>query len=313
MVSNDIVLIIEDSPAIGMLLTEFMKKLGYSDVKTAETGETGITVFKELVENQTPPLVFLDYNLPDSTAKSIMSQILTIKPDTKVIIETANSKDEDIIKEVIGLGAYHYIQKPIHFNDIKEIISILEEDTIFDNDSTSKSSEVIDDGYKLVDRYFNTYKRVSIARLLEQSQLSKTNLSTYVEKLESSKNISKMDIIRELSCNSCGSLRLAQIFQCPSCKNSNFEQTKLIEHFDCGNFSEESTYDDDNKCPKCNKQIKALGVDYRVLNNRYRCKNCNDVFQEVHTEFLCLKCSNSFMLDDGDWKESLEYKLIQTY
>ena len=40
-----------------------------------------------------------------------MSQLLTIKPDTKIIIETANSKDEDVIKEVIGLGAYHYHTK----------------------------------------------------------------------------------------------------------------------------------------------------------------------------------------------------------
>jgi len=307
MVSKDVVLIIEDSVAIGILLKEFLTKLSYSDIKITETGETGVSTFRELVENKTPPLVFLDYNLPDSNAKSIMSQILTIKPDTKVIIETANSKDEDIIKEVIGLGAYHYIQKPIHFNDIKEIIEILEEDTTSDTDS-----ENIDDGYKLVDRYFNTYKRVSIARLLEQSQLSENNLSKYIQELESKKNISQLDSIRELGCNSCESLRLAQIFQCPSCKNPNFEQTKLIEHFDCGNFSEESTYDD-NKCPKCNKQIKALGVDYRVLNNRYRCKNCDDIFQDVHTEFLCLKCNNSFILDDGNWKESLEYKLIQNY
>ena len=309
--TKDVVLIIEDSPAIGMLLTEFMKKLGYSDVKIAETGETGVTAFRELVETKTPPLVFLDYNLPDSTAKSVMSQILTIKPDTKIIIETANSKDEDIIKEVIGLGAYHYIQKPIHFNDIKEIISILQEDTV--SDDTSTDSDDSDDGYKLIDRYFNTYKRVSTARLLEQSQLSENTLSEYLKKLESQKNISSIDVVKELTCNSCQSLRLAQIFQCPSCKNSNFEQTKLIEHFDCGNFSEESTYNDDNKCPKCNKQIKALGVDYRILNNRYKCKNCEDIFQEVRTEFLCLKCSNSFMLDDGNWKESMEYKLIQTY
>ena len=110
-----VVLIIEDSAAIGLLLTEFIKKLGYSDVRITETGESGVLLFKGLVENQTPPLVFLDYNLPDSTAKSIMSQLLTIKPDTKIIIETANSKDEDIIKEVIGLGAYHYIQKTNSF------------------------------------------------------------------------------------------------------------------------------------------------------------------------------------------------------
>ena len=54
-----------------------------------------------------------------------MSQILTIKPDTKIIIETASSKDEEIIKEIIAMCAYDYIQKPIHFDEIKKIIEIL--------------------------------------------------------------------------------------------------------------------------------------------------------------------------------------------
>ncbi len=69
MVSKDVVLIIEDSIAIGILLKEFLTKLSYSDIKITETGETGITTFRELVENNTFPLVFLDYNLPDSNCK----------------------------------------------------------------------------------------------------------------------------------------------------------------------------------------------------------------------------------------------------
>ena len=53
MSSKPVVLIIEDSPAIGLLLTEFMKKLGYSDVRITETGESGVLLFKGLIENQT--------------------------------------------------------------------------------------------------------------------------------------------------------------------------------------------------------------------------------------------------------------------
>ena len=312
MSSKSTVLIIEDSTAVGILLTEFMKKLGYDDVKTTTTGQSGVSLFRDLVKNKIYPLIFLDFNLPDTTAKSIMSQILTIKPDTKIILETASSKDEDDIKEVIGLGAYHYIQKPLHFNEIKKIITILEDEESILGDSSSQKSQRKDDCYKLIDRYFNTYKRVSISRLIEQSQLSEDDVSVYIKTLESSGNIVALDNIRELGCNSCGSMRLAQIFQCPSCKNSKFEQTRLIEHFDCGNFSEESTYTDD-KCPKCKKQIKALGVDYRILSNRYVCKNCGEIFQDVYTEFLCLKCNNVFKLDDGRWKESMEYKLIREY
>jgi len=126
--SKDAVLIIEDSPAVGMLLAEFMRKLGYTDIKTAETGHEGISLFKQFVAKDITPLIFLDYNLPDSTANSIMSQILPIKPFTKIIIETANGKEEDSIKEVIGLGAYHYLQKPIHFHDVEKIVTILEEE-----------------------------------------------------------------------------------------------------------------------------------------------------------------------------------------
>ena len=128
MTSKNSVLIIEDSPAVGMLLAEFMRKLGYEDIKIAETGHAGVALFKQFVQEDITPLIFLDYNLPDSTANSIMSQILPIKPFTKIIIETANGKEEETIKEVIGLGAYHYLQKPLHFNDVEKIITILEDE-----------------------------------------------------------------------------------------------------------------------------------------------------------------------------------------
>ena len=129
--SKEPILIIEDSPAVGMLLTEFLKKLGYDDIQTSTTGESGVSLFKEIIENKSVPLIFLDFNLPDTTAFSVMSQILTFKPYTKIIIETANSKDDDKIKEVIGLGAYHYIQKPLRFHEIEEVIDILKEEKSF--------------------------------------------------------------------------------------------------------------------------------------------------------------------------------------
>jgi len=83
------VLIIEDSKAIGLLLTEFLEKLNYHDIHKAENGSTGIAIFLELVnKNNETPIVFLDYNLPDMNAFSVFSQILKVRPDVKVIIET---------------------------------------------------------------------------------------------------------------------------------------------------------------------------------------------------------------------------------
>lgn len=45
MVSKDVVLIIEDSVAIGILLKEFLTKLSYSDIKITETGESGVICY----------------------------------------------------------------------------------------------------------------------------------------------------------------------------------------------------------------------------------------------------------------------------
>lgn len=34
------------------------EKIGYDDIKTTETGEYRVSLFKELVDNKTSPLVF---------------------------------------------------------------------------------------------------------------------------------------------------------------------------------------------------------------------------------------------------------------
>ena len=223
-------------------------------------------------------------------------------------MKSPTSKDEDSIKEVIGLGAYHYIQKPLHFNEIKKIITMLEEEQSILTDSSSQKLNNETEGHKVIDRFLNNYKRASISRLSEHWKLSTDDVLTYLKTIESAGKVVALNSIREISCNSCGSLTLAQIFQCPSCENSKFEQTRLIEHFDCGNVSEESKYVDE-KCPKCKKGIKALGVDYKILPNHYLCNKCEALFPELTTIYQCLKCDHKFNLADGKWKESPLYKL----
>jgi len=62
-------------------------------------------------------------------------------------------------------------------------------------------------------------------------------------------------------------------------------------------------------CPSCHKKIKALGVDYRVLQNHYICNDCKEFFPEISIEYLCLKCQNRFKLEDARWSSSINYKV----
>ncbi len=309
------VLIIEDSPAIGLLLSEFMKKLGYDDVHITETGKEGVTVFNTIVETKSVPLIFLDYNLPDTTANSVMSQILTIKPYTKIIIETANSKDDEKIREVIGLGAYDYVQKPLRFNEIKRIISVLEEEESFFTKETEQvqllkeaEQKAEDKAREYVDFILKTTNQISLNKITSILGFSDEFILNYLQKLEEEGKIIQLDDNKEVACNQCDSVRTSQIFYCPNCKSSDFKLGKLIEHYNCGNISEESTYQND-ECPSCKKKIKALGVDYKVLQNQYICNNCQEFFPEISTDYICLKCENRFKLDDARWRTSTNYKV----
>lgn len=312
--SKESVLIIEDSPAVGMLLAEFMRKLGYTDIKTAETGHAGISLFKQFVEKDITPLIFLDYNLPDSTANSVMSQILPIKPFTKIIIETANGKEEASIKEVIGLGAYHYLQKPIHFSDVEKIITILEEEESY-LEKKSRSSDTTDEDIdepkiiEHIDFILQTNNQISLNKIIQILGFSNDFIESYIKKLEKEGKIIPLDTKKEVACNQCDSIRTSQVFFCPNCKSSDFKLGKLIEHYDCGNITEENTYQNDI-CPNCDKEIKALGVDYRVMQNHYICNSCKEFFPEISIKYICLKCENKFKLEEARWKSSVNYKVV---
>lgn len=70
-----------------------------------------------IIMEQQPPVVTLDLGLPpDSTnateGLATLEQILTLVPDTKVIVVTGNDDHENALKS-INLGAYDFYQKPV--------------------------------------------------------------------------------------------------------------------------------------------------------------------------------------------------------
>ena len=313
MSSKDDVLIIEDSPAIGMLLKNYLEKLGYTQIYTCTNGFTAIETFKELVTLKKHPIVLLDYMLPDMDARSILTQMLEVQPNARVVLETATEKDDEGIKDLIRLGIYQYLEKPIRFENLKSIFETIEKEQSF-FEKESKQVEILnqEDQTKIHDQInviINSSKQISLSLIAQLIGFSNESVSFYLKELEDKGKIIRIDDKKEIACNQCDSVKITQTFYCPSCKSSNFRLGKLIEHYDCGNISEENTYGND-MCPSCNKVIKALGVDYRVMQNHYICNNCKGFFSEISTDYLCLKCENKFKFDECRWKTSPNYKAI---
>ena len=310
---KDDVLIIEDSPATLILLKDFLNNLGYTKTHSCDHGKLAIDTFKQLIEAKKNPIVLLDYVLPDMDAHSIMTQLLEIKPDVKVILETATEKSDIGVTELIRQGLYQYIAKPIRFENLKKIIETLEKEKQFferEEQMLDVLKEAEEKVYQHIDFLFKSHKLISLAMLEQYAGAKGDPVYNYLNKLESEGKIVKLEDKKEIACNQCDSVKVIQTFFCPACQKNDFKLTKLIEHFDCGNFSPESDYEN-NICPKCKKEIKALGVDYRIMQNRYVCNNCREIFQELSSRFFCLKCENRFTLGEASWKTSPFYKALK--
>lgn len=299
------ILIIEDSVAVASLIQDFLKKLDYQEIHISDKGKNGIQVFGDLVKSNKMPIVILDYSLPDMNADEIMSEIFKIRPNTRIIIESANEKTDESIKGVLRSGAYEYLEKPIRFENLKNTMRVLEdEDKIIANKSPESQTSQTQ-----INSLLNSSVRISLARISEYCNISKEEATERLKKLESDKKIIKLDDIKEISCNLCNSLKIGQTFHCPSCGSSNFKQGTLIEHYKCGNFSSDDSYTN-NICPKCRKEIKVLGVDYKLLKNYYVCNGCGNKFPDPTQEYLCLKCNNNFKLDQVKWIVSEGFRAV---
>ena len=155
------ILIIEDSLAVATLIQDFLKKLSYDDIEICTSGRTGIQVFEDLVNSNKMPVIILDYSLPDMNANDIMSELFAIRPNAKIIIESANEKTDDSIKDVLRHGAYQYLEKPIRFENIKNTMEILEEeDKILENEPENN---------KEIDSFLKSSTWISLARISEYS------------------------------------------------------------------------------------------------------------------------------------------------
>ncbi len=109
-------LIIEDEKITRISLTNTLIKEGY-EVYSAADGEEGLTIFK----SQLPSIVITDLRLPKLSGLDILTAVLSISPNTKVILITAYATVETAVT-ALKMGAYDYLTKPY---SPEKLISIL--------------------------------------------------------------------------------------------------------------------------------------------------------------------------------------------
>lgn len=106
------ILVIDDNHDICLLLKRYLEKKKYS-VSTAHSGKDGLLLFK----NSKFDLVLCDFRLPDYDGIQLINALKKQRPACEVIVITGYS-DVKMAVQVMKRGAFEYVTKPIHPEEI---------------------------------------------------------------------------------------------------------------------------------------------------------------------------------------------------
>ncbi|MNK00090.1 Transcriptional regulatory protein ZraR [compost metagenome] len=127
------ILIVDDEINIGLLLSKFLTRNSF-DVTSATSGSSAM----EYLSRDHFDLVLCDYRLEDTDGKEMLVKIKESYPRTGVIIITGYS-DIKLAVELIKLGAYDYITKPLYPDEILNTINKAIETQIALNESATET------------------------------------------------------------------------------------------------------------------------------------------------------------------------------
>jgi two-component system, NtrC family, response regulator AtoC len=130
------VLVVDDEPAMRLLLSSVLKDEGH-DVTAAASGEEAL----QLLAKRHYRLVVTDLKMPGISGLELLAQVTRDDPDTAVIILTAFGTVEGAV-EAMRKGAVHYLLKPLANPDELRLTvrRVLEERRVTDEATTLRQA-----------------------------------------------------------------------------------------------------------------------------------------------------------------------------
>ena len=135
MASKKRILIIDDDTTILSALRTLLKERGH-EVDTCETGGAGLERLKEGRYD----LIFLDYGLPDMDGLRVAQKISEMENNEATIVFISGHRTSDVILGAVRLGAFDFIGKPLHG---EQIFSAIERWGNINKKSVEKTMEKI--------------------------------------------------------------------------------------------------------------------------------------------------------------------------
>ena len=109
---------VEDETTLRVAVACMLRRRGFSVIE-AEDGLSGVDLY--LAHQTEVELVLLDVNLPGMSGLDVLKTLVGIRPDVKVILTSACSKD--ILASTTGDGRpLAFLRKPYHVDELLRVM-----------------------------------------------------------------------------------------------------------------------------------------------------------------------------------------------
>lgn len=112
-------------------------------------------------------------------------------------------------------------------------------------------------------------------------------------------------------CGHCGSAFLNFKETCPDCSSDDLSIDELVHHFKCAYTAELFDFLQGEKlvCPKCERTLRHIGIDYDKPSTISHCNQCNHRFQETVVMTDCYGCGRSAEPTNQDVRQISNYSI----
>lgn len=115
--TQPVLLVVDDDPAILVLVDRFATELGFRVVRQA-SGHEALASLKDA----RPDAALVDLRMPDVGGMEILRQIRVVDPQCYVILFTGEASVDSAI-EAMKEGALDYLTKPVDFGRLREVLT----------------------------------------------------------------------------------------------------------------------------------------------------------------------------------------------
>ncbi|MCP4149142.1 MAG: sigma-54-dependent Fis family transcriptional regulator [bacterium] len=163
------ILIVEDDRATGKVMLFELEDKGYN-TRLCKSAEDGLDYFRK----HPVDMILVDFGLPEMSGQEFFMEIKKVNPLLPVIFITALQSVDKAV-ELLRMGAFSYLTKPLDLEALFETIEGAFKNVIVDKQDRQSQQE-LESNYSHEGYVFNSPKMKSIIREVIQVADSKTNI-----------------------------------------------------------------------------------------------------------------------------------------